>query len=86
MNIKLFKLSDIKLTPEVIKADNSFINDLNDSLFDDDYTLDPHARNYLFPVVMVESDQFESSFKKIKYFIYRRFGDFVLIRIRVNKE
>ena len=66
MNIKLFKLTDVKLSPEVIKADNSFINDLNDSLFDDDYTLDPHARNYLFPVVMVESDQFESSFKKIK--------------------
>lgn len=66
MNIKLFKLTDVKLSPEVIKADNSFINDLNDSLFDDDYNLDSNARNYLFPVVMVESDQFESSFKKIK--------------------
>lgn len=66
MNIKLFKLSDIKLSPEVIKADNSFINDLNDSLFDDDYFLDPHARNYLFPVIMVESDQYQSSYKKIK--------------------
>ena len=66
MNIKLFKLTDVKLSPEVIKADNSFINELNDSLFDDDYNLDSNARNYLFPVVMVESDQFESSFKKIK--------------------
>lgn len=66
MNIKLFKLSDVKLSPEVIKADNSFINDLNDSLFDDDYFLDPHARNYLFPVVMVESEQYQSSYKKIK--------------------
>ena len=66
MNIKLFRLTDVKLTPEAIKLDNAYINELNDSLFDDDYVLDPNSRNYLFPVVMVESDQFQLSFKKIK--------------------
>lgn len=66
MNIKLFKLSDVKLPKEVIDADNSFINELNDSLFDDDYNLDSNARNYLFPVIMVESDEFLESYKRIK--------------------
>ena len=66
MNIKLYKLTDVKLTPEVIKADNAFINELNDSLFDDDYFLDPSARNYLFPVVMVENEKYINSFNKIK--------------------
>lgn len=66
MNIKLFRLSDIKLSPEVIKEDNAFINELNDSLFDDDYFLDSSCRNYLFPVVMVESDKYINSYNKIK--------------------
>ena len=66
MNIKLFKLNDIKLSEEVIKADNSFINELNDSLFDDDYYLDSNCRNYLFSVVLVESDQYISTYNKIK--------------------
>ena len=66
MNIKLFKLSDTKLSPDVIKEDNIFINELNDSLFDDDYFLDSNCRNYLFPVVMVESEKYINSFNKIK--------------------
>ena len=66
MFIKLFKLSDTKLSPEVIKLDNNFINELNDALFDDDYTLDAKATDYLFPIVMVESDEFINSFNKIK--------------------
>ena len=66
MYIKLFKLTDEKLPLEVIKKDNSFINELNDTLFDEDYTLDANARNYLFPVVLVESDKYINSFKRIK--------------------
>lgn len=66
MNIKLFKLTDTKVSNEVIKADNNFINELNDALFDEDFYLDPNARNYLYPVVMVESDKYEASFKKIR--------------------
>ena len=66
MNIKLFKLSDVKLKEDIIKLDNAFINELNDSLFDDDYFLDPNARNYLFAVVLVENEQYQNSFNKIK--------------------
>ena len=66
MNIKLFKLSDVKLKEDIIKLDNAFINELNDSLFDDDYFLDSNCRNYLYPVVMVESDKYINSFNKIK--------------------
>ena len=66
MNIKLFRLSDVKLDLETIKKDEAYINELNDALFDNDYTLDAHARTYLFGVLFVESDQYINSFKKIK--------------------
>ena len=66
MNIKLFRLSDNKLSSKALKEDDAYINELNDSLFDDDYYLDSSCRNYLFPVVMVESDKYINSFNKIK--------------------
>lgn len=66
MNIKLIKLSEKKLDKNIIRNDEFLINEINDSLFDDDIVLTIDPSEYVYPVLLIESDNVLTAFKAIQ--------------------
>ena len=63
MDINLIRLGHDNLSIEDKLANDNYIIDLNDILFDNDYSIVEKANRYLLTIILIESDNFKKNIK-----------------------
>ena len=70
MDIQLIRFKNKHFKPIDLKEDARFIEELNDTLFDNDCVLVDESKDPLFTIMFVESDNIEEEFSKHYFALY----------------